>query len=42
MNVQREIKRARTWHPSCKSEGRVVRAMNERGDEWRSIRCDYL
>jgi len=42
MNVQREIKRARTWHPSCTSEGRVVRAMNEREDEWRRVSCDCL
>lgn len=42
MNVQREIKRARTWHPSCTTEGHVVTAMNERGDEWRRVTCDCL
>jgi hypothetical protein len=42
MNVQREIKRARTWHPSRTFDGRVVRAMNEREDEWRRVRCNRL
>jgi hypothetical protein len=42
MKVQSEIKRARIWHPTCTSEGRGVRAMNERGDEWRRAKCDCL